>query len=189
METVTIRHKDQYAMPKICCACGDPSGSGKLMASGSSRGGSRFFNFSFPLCDRCAQVAKIVNQRRRVARWVGLGVVLVLGIVAVIVSAASGMISNVSFFTLLSGLIIVAPFALLGMWIAQWLASNTGLDQDVSQVFKRITRAVKVKRYDVTSWDKGYITFTFIDERFADLFQEMNTGVVLSGKLGETGAE
>ncbi len=189
METVTIRHQDQYAMPKVCCACGEPSGSGKLMASGSSGGGSRFVNFSFPLCDRCAQLAKIVNRRRRGARWVGLGVVLVLAIVAVVVSNASETISDVSFFTLLSGLIIIAPFALLGVWIAQWVASNAGLNRDVRRAFKRVSKAVKIKRYDIPTWEKGYITFAFVDEQFADHFQEMNTGVVLPGKLGETEPE
>ena len=187
MEIVTIRRQDHYAMPKVCCACGEPAESRRLMASGSSRGGVRFVNLSFPLCNRCAQLAKTVNQRRRTARWIGLGVVLFLVVVAVIASYASEAIPDTSFFTLLGGVIILAPVALLGIWIAQWLASNVGLNREVRRAFRRVLKAVKIRRYDVDMWGEGHITFAFINAHFADLFQEMNTGVVLSGKLGETG--
>ncbi len=176
MHVVTIRRQDHYKMPQVCCACGEPAESGRLMASGSSRGSMRFVNLSFPLCDRCAQRAKTVNQRRKVARWVGLGAVLCLSIVAVIVSHVSETISDFSFFDFLSSLVILAPFALLGMWIAQWLASNIGLEREVRLAFSRVSKAIQIKRYDVDMWEEGHITFEFINEHFADLFQEMNTG-------------
>ena len=98
MQVVTIRRQDHYKMPQVCCACGEPAESGRLMASGSSRSSMRFVNLSFPLCDRCAQQAKIVNRRRRIARWVGLGNILLLSIVAVITSYMSGIISDFSVF-------------------------------------------------------------------------------------------
>ncbi len=188
METVTIRYQDQYTMPKVCCACGEPVGVGRLLVSGASGGGGRLVNFSFPLCDRCAQLAETVNQRRRTARRIGLGIVLFLSIVAVVVSYASNVISGFTFFTFLSGAIFFIPAALLGMGIAQWLASNVSLDRQVSQSFRRVAKAVKVKRYDTNMWGKkGHITFRFVNDQFADLFQEMNTGVVLPGKLDEIG--
>lgn len=185
MEVVTIRRQDHYKMPQVCCACGESAESGRLMASGSSRGGMRFVNLSFPLCNRCAQLAKIVNRRRKTARWVGLGIVLFLSIVAVVASLISETISDFSFFTFLGSLVILAPLALLGMWVAQWLASNVSLDREVRLAFKRVSKAIKIRRYDVDMWGEGYITFAFINKHFADLFQEMNTGVVLSGKLSE----
>ncbi len=188
METVTIRHQNQYTMPKLCCSCGEAVGVGRLLVSGASRGGPMLLNFSFPLCDRCAQLAETVNQRRRNARRIGLGIVLFLGIVAIVVSYASGGISGFTFFTFLSGAIIFIPLALLGMGIAQWLASNVNLDRKVSQSFRRVAKAVRVKRFDAAMLGgKEYITFMFVNEQFADLFQEMNTGVVLSGKLDEMG--
>jgi hypothetical protein len=147
----------------------------------------RFVNLSFPLCDRCAQLGKIVNRRRRTARWVGLGIVLFLSVVAIVVSYVSETISDFSFFTFLGSLIILAPLALLGMWVAQWLASNVSLGREPRLAFQRVSKAIKIRQYDVDMWGKGYITFTFINKHFADLFQEMNMGVVLPGKLNEIG--
>ena len=188
METVTIRHQDQYTMPKVCCACGEPVGLGRLLVSGASRGGTQLVNFSFPLCDGCAQLAETVNRRRRTARWVGLGVVLFLSLVVAVVAYASDAVLGFSFFTFLSGLIFLIPAVLLGVGIAQWLASNVSLDRQVSQSFRRVAKAVRVNRFDVDTWGKkGYVTFTFANDQFADLFQEMNTGVVLPGKLDEIG--
>lgn len=185
MQVVTIRRQDHYKMPKVCCACGEPAESGRLMASGSSKSSMRFVNFSFPLCDRCAQQAKIVNQRRRCSRRVGLGIILFLSIVAIIGSYGSPMISDFSFFTFLGGLIFLVPLVVIVMWIAQWLASNVSLDREVRSAFQRVSKAIKIRHDDVDMWGKGYITFTFLNERFADLFQKMNTGVVLPGKLNE----
>lgn len=184
METVTIRHQGQYSMPKICCACGSPAESGKLMISGSSRGLVRFVNLSFPLCNQCAHVSQAINRRRRTARRIGLSIVLFLIIGATAVSYASAAIPDISLFTLLGGLIPLAPLIVLEIWAAQWLASNVGLDREVRRAFRRVLKAVRINRYDVNIMGDGHITFEFINEQFADLFQKMNTGVVLPGKMG-----
>jgi hypothetical protein len=183
METVTIRHQGQYSMPKICCACGSSAESGKLMISGSSRGLVRFVNLSFPLCNPCAHLSQAINRRRKMARWIGLSIVLFLTIGVIAVSYASAAIPDISLFTLLGGLMPLAPFIVLEIWAAQWLASNIGLNREARQAFRRVLKAVKIKRYDVNVLGDGHITFEFINERFADLFQEMNTGVVLPGKV------
>jgi len=184
MEIVTIRQQDQYVLPKVCCACGAPAESGRLLASGSSRSSARFVNLFFPLCDRCAHLSAIVSRRRRIIRWAGLGLSLLASIAGLGISYVLGAIPDISLFTFLGSLTIFVPLALLGTLIAQWLVSVVGLNREVRETFRRVSKAAKVKRYDADVLGGGYITLAFVNEHFADLFQQMNTGVVLPGRLG-----
>ena len=187
METVTIRRQDHYTMPRVCCACGAPAESGRLMTSGYSRGGVGFVNLSFPLCDRCALISKTINRRRSIARWAGLVSALVLVIVVSGIASVSGALQDISLFTFLGSIAILVPLALLGILIAQWLVSIVGLTSEVRKTFARVARAVKIKAYDADMWGEGYITFVFVDELFANRFRQMNRGVVLPGKLSKLG--
>lgn len=184
METVTIRLQDQYVMPQVCCACGAPAGTGKLTTSGFSRGSGRFLNLAFPLCDRCARLSEMVNRRRRASRLVALGVCLFL-CVALGLPQALGAVPGTSVYTLLGSLIVLAPLALVGMLAAQWFASVVGLEREVRDTFRRVSRAVGIERYDTNPLGDGYVTLAFGNEQFADLFQKTNVGVVLPGGLGQ----
>jgi len=187
METVTIRRQDHYTMPKVCCACGAPAESGRLMTSGYSKSGVGFVNFSFPLCDRCALLSKTINRRRSTARRAGLASTLLLITAVSGIASVSGALQDVSLFTFLGGLAILAPLALLGILIAQCLVSTVGLTSEVRRTFQRVAKAVKIKAYDADMWGEGYITFAFVNEPFADLFRQMNQGVILPGKLSKLG--
>lgn len=174
-------------MPRICCACGAPAESGRLMTSGYSRSGVGFVNFSFPLCDRCALISKTINRRRSIARWAGLASALLLIIAVFGIASVSGALQALSLFTFLGSLAILAPLALLGILIAQSLVSTVGLTSEVRRTFKRVVKAVKIRAYDADVWGEGYITFAFVNQPFADLFRQMNQGVVLPGKLSKLG--
>ena len=185
METVTIRLQDQYVMPNVCCACGAPAGAGKLTTSGFSRGSMRFVNLSFPLCDRCARLSEMVNRRRRNSRLAALGLSLFLCAVLTIPQAFE-VVPGTSVYTFLGSLIILVPLVLLGTLAAQWFASVVGLGHEVRKTFRRVSKAVGIRRYDTNPLGDGYITLAFGNEQFADLFQETNVGVVLPGRLGQS---
>jgi hypothetical protein len=182
METVTIRLQDQYVMPEVCCACGAPAGTGKLTTSGFSRGSGRFLNLTFPLCDRCARLSEMVNRRRRTSRWVALGVSLFL-CVALGLPQTLEAVPGTSVYTFLESLIVLAPLALVGMLAAQSFASVVGLEREVRDTFRRVSRAVGIEHYDTDPLGDGYVTLAFGNEQFADLFQKINVGVVLPGGL------
>jgi hypothetical protein len=184
METVTIRLQEQYVMPGVCCACGEPAGTGKLTTSGFSRGSGRVLNLSFPLCDRCALLSEMVNRRRRIGRWMTLGASLFV-CVALGVPQAFEVVPGTSVYTFLGSLIVLVPLALLGMLAAQSLASVVGLEHEVRETFRRVSKAVGIKRYDTDPLGGGYVTLAFDNEQFADLFQQRNVGIVLPGRLGQ----
>jgi len=182
METVTIRLQDQYAMPSVCCACGAPAGAGRLVKSGSSWSQGKVLNLSFPLCDRCALLSKTLNRRRRVSCLAGLALSLLLCTATFAISWAFEPGDQLD--AVLGSLIVLTPLALVGTLIAQWLVTVVGVDRAAGRTYRRVLRAVKVRRYDPDMFGGGYITLTFANDHFADLFREMNVGVVMPGGVG-----
>lgn len=182
MEVVTIRLQSQYQMPRVCCACGAPAGAGKLMISRSSLWEARFLNLAFPLCDRCALLAQSIGRRRRRVLLTGLGASLLFCAVAfglgqTFVAVPGGLLDRA-----IGLLLLLAVLTFLGSWVGRWLASLIGLTAESRATYRRVSGAVRVRRYDPDPFGGGYVTFAFGNRDFADRFQEMNTGVVLEGR-------
>lgn len=184
MNEVTIRAQETYRTPNLCCACGEPAGTAKLTARSASRGG-RMLNLAFPLCDSCAHVYARIHRRRRNVFLIGLGVSLVLCIAAFALSQVLEGTPNPTLDTILGGLIILVPVAVVGALVAPWLMVALGLDPETRSTFRDVSDGAKIKRYDPDVFGRGgHVTLTFNDETFTERFVEMNTGVVLPGRMG-----
>lgn len=184
METVTIRLRDQFSMPPVCCACGAPRGTASLMISRSSLREARFLNLAFPLCDRCARLSSIVVRRRRMTALAGLGLSLLFCVFAFGLSQVFGVAAGDPLDDLIGVLAVVGFVALAGTLVAQWLVSVVGLAPETRRAHRLVSKAVRVMRYDPDSLGGGYVTFAFGNADFAEQFQRMNTGVVLPGRGG-----
>jgi len=183
MKTVTVCIQDRYAMPRLCCACGAPAGTQTLAASAST-GSRRIYSvsLSFPLCDRCALANATVKRRRRIGCLVGLGLSILLGAAAfggVGVMEAFDIAPDPLFSLAVASLVILAPLALLGGLISRWIVSQW--PRELCHTYKPVSRAVRIKRYQVGFISKGRITFAFGNEQFADLFKQMNAGAIVTG--------
>lgn len=184
MKDVTIRAQEVYQTPNLCCACGAPAGTAKLTARSASRGG-RMLNLAFPLCDSCAQVYARVHRRRRNAFVIGLGVSLFLCIATFALSRVLEANPSPTLDTALGVLIILVPVALVGALVAPWLLVVLGLDPETRRTFRSVSEGAKIKRYDPDVFGRGgHVTLSFNDETFTERFVEMNTGVVLPGRMG-----
>lgn len=185
MKEVTIRAQETYHMPNLCCACGEPAGTAKLTARSASRGG-RMLNLAFPLCDSCARVYARIHRRRRNAFLIGLGVSLFLCIAAFALSRVLEGNPSPALDTILGGVIVLVPVAVIGALIAPWLMVILGLDPETRRTFRNVSNGAKIKRYDPDVFGRGgHVTLTFNDETFTTRFIEMNTGVVLPGRMGK----
>jgi len=184
VEVITIRMQDHFTMPRLCCACGAPSGTAKLKASGVSRAEGRFVNLFFPVCDQCATVYHTAGQRRRRIFLVGVALSLVLCVVAFVLSSVVETGPDTFLDSFLGGLMFLAPAVLILTLAAQWLLPIILLGSDARKIYRRVGAAVHVKRYDPDLYQGGYITLAFANEEFADQFQRMNIGVVGPGRQG-----
>lgn len=181
METVTIRFRDHFTMPPLCCACGAPSGVERLTVSGASRTTGRFVNYSFPLCHRCADISQHINHRRQFGRRVSLLTLLLLGSGAGI---AYLFTSHASVYVCLSGLVFFLPLVVLGMRMGQWIGGFVGSTDADRRAFHHVLNAVRIQRFDDDPIaQQAYITFRFGNRHFAELFCQENPGVVMPGKL------
>jgi hypothetical protein len=180
METVILRLKDQYAMPPVCCACGAPAGVERLgVSAGTSR---RSVSISFPLCDRCAHATSMVERRRRISCWGALGLSAFLCVGAIGTGIALGVDSDtasVSLDNLIGGLLLLAVLTLVTGLVIQWLVSIIGLAPEVRRAYKQVSKAARIKSYEPGFIGRGYITFALRNDRFADLFKEMNAEAVV----------
>lgn len=185
MKDITIRAQETYRMPNLCCACGEPAGTAKLTARSASRGG-RILHLAFPLCDSCAHLYARIHRRRRNTFLIGLGVSLFLCIAAFALSQVLEGNPSPTLDTILGGLVILVPVAGVGALIAPWLIVTLGLDPETRKTFRRVANSAKIKRYDPDVFGKGgHVTLSFNDETFTERFMEMNTGVVLPGRIGD----
>jgi hypothetical protein len=83
-------------------------------------------------------------------------------------------------------LIVLVPVAVIGALIAPWLMVILGLDPETRRTFRNVSNGAKIKRYDPDVFGRGgHVTLTFNDETFTTRFIEMNTGVVLPGRMGK----
>jgi len=116
---------------------------------------------------------------------IGLGLSVLLCAAALGTFQASEVIPPViPMDDLLGGLTVLALLALLGTLVAQWLVPVVGVTREVRTAYRRVSRAVNVRRYDPDVLGGGYVTFAFGNREFADRFQEMNGGVVSAGRVG-----
>lgn len=187
MEEVTVRKQDQYAMPRLCCACGAPAGTQTLSATHWPIWGKYIVSLPFPLCDQCALANATVDRRREIGCFGALGLSILL------CAAAFGMVSIVEgspgtlLEWLVGGLVILAPLTLLGGFIVgfdwpigRWIVSLR--PKELRHTYRRVSRAVRMKRYAAGFIRGGRITFVFGNEQFANLFKQMNAGAVLDEK-------
>ena len=185
MKEVTIRAQETYHMPNLCCTCGEPAGTAKLTARSASRGG-RMLNLAFPLCDSCAQVYARIHRRRRNAFLIGLGLSLFLCIATFALSRVLEANPSPTLDTILGVLIILVPVALVGALVAPWLMVTLGIDPETRGTFRNVSNGAKIKRYDPDVFGRGgHVTLVFNNETFIKRFVEMNTGVVLPGRMGD----
>lgn len=187
VEIVTIRLQEHYAMPPVCCACGMPAGTAKLTASASSARKGRVLNLAFPLCDPCAATFATVQRRRRISCLGGVALSLLMCLLAFGLSRLLLATPSTFLDTLLGILLVLLPLIVLGTVLAQWLVSVIGLSRQERETYRLVSKGATIRRYDPSDVGVGYITLAFVNEEFADRFQEMNTGVVTSGPFGRSG--
>lgn len=169
-------------MPRICCACGEPAGTATLTASGAGRGAARFSKYRFPVCDRCAVLFSTVHRRRRMSCLFGLGLSLVMCIVAAFLAQRVGETAWSALDPLVGVLLALAGITVVAALVVQWLVGVVGLEREAREIYRRVSEAVQVKRYDPGVVDSGYVTLAFVSQEFAQRFEEMNAGVVMPGR-------
>jgi hypothetical protein len=188
MEEVTLRLKDQYAMPLVCCACAAPAGAGGLgVSAGTSR---RSVSISFPLCARCAHANSTIERRRRIGCWGALGLSVFLCVGAIGIEMAFGVDSDTAGISLdnhvIGGLLLLlAVLTLAAGLVIQWLTPTIGLAPEVRQAYKQVSKAARIKSYRPGYIGRGYITFALRNDQFAALFREINAEAVVEITPGE----
>jgi len=83
--------------------------------------------------------------------------------------------------------VILAPLTLLGGFIVgfdwpigRWIVSLW--PKELRDTYRRVSRAVRIKRYAEGFLRGGHITFIFANEQFANLFKQLNAGAVVERK-------
>lgn len=148
----------------------------------------RWVSIAFPLCDRCAHANAAIERRRKIGCWGSLGLSVFLCIGAIGIGMAFGLDSDIagtSLDYLVGGLLLLAGFTLFAGLIAQWLVPSIGLALEVREAYKRVSKAVRIKSYKRGFIGRGYITFAFGNDQFADLFKEMNAEAFAETTPGE----
>jgi hypothetical protein len=186
METITLRIKDQYAMPQICCACGLQAGlDGLGISTGTYK---RWVSISFPLCDECSSIRTMIERRRRVGCWVVIGLSVILCLSAVGIGVAFGVDADYAgtpLDNLISGLLLIALITPIVGLAIQMLIPTIGLSKDVRRGYKQIYKAVRIKHFKRGLIGRGYITLLFNNDHFAKYFKEINEEAVLDAIPGE----
>jgi len=169
MERLHVRIVSEYAMPPICCSCGEPAGPAKFKVYASSWSSRKPFALFFPLCPACTEAYSTVDRRRRAGCWAGLGVaalVAIAGIVGGVLSPGAGPLGSLAFF-LFFGAILIG--------LGTFLLTPLLLSRQVRAPFERVRQAVLVKDYSPAgAWGEGTMTLVFASPPFAAAFRELN---------------
>lgn len=176
MDSVKVRIVDEYKMPPICCACGQPAGRAKFKVYASTWASRRMFSVAFPLCPACEQAYTIVDRRRRVGCWAGLGVALVVA-VAGILSETLGSGAGLP-----GGWAFLLFFGALLLGIAIFLGLPFVLTREVRGPYQRVTQAVRIKDYSPSGLlgGAGVMVLLFANAPFADAFGQENDRLIVS---------
>jgi len=172
MEVVTVRVRESYVMPRLCCACGAAAGAQTVSASKSVSRGRRWesVTLKFPVCDACARVGasarQAVGRRRAVGFLGGLGLSAPLCLLALPAFEVSPLL----------GVAAVLALAVLGGMIGRWLAWQW--PRRLRDAYRRVCGAVQVTRYQPGFLGAGRASLGFANEEFASLFRQMNADAV-----------
>jgi hypothetical protein len=176
VDLVKVRIVDEYKMPSICCACGEPAGRARFKVYASTWASRRVFSVAFPLCPACEQAYDVVDRRRRVGCWAGLGVALVVAVVGIL-SETLAWGAGLS-----SGWTFLLFFGALLAGLAVFFGLPRVLSRHLREPYLRVLQAVRIKDYSPSGLlgGAGVMVLLFAHAPFASAFCQENDRLIVS---------
>ncbi len=169
MDEIKLHIVSDYKMPALCCACGAPAGKVQFKVYASSMWQHRPYGLYLPLCDRCAQAYRTVDQRRRTGCWISLVVALLLGAAGILIEVVGNAARPWgSWLALLAFLVIAA--GIIVFQALPWL-----LARELRAPFRRVVHAARIRHYRPSGLlGDGTMVLDLAQPQFAAQFRLLN---------------